>query len=78
MARRNACVQPATTSFGASRAVIKQGIPSASAAENVMNRIFQHLEAHHEEYGVALFILPVLVVSCAAIGIAHGLAWVFR
>lgn len=43
-----------------------------------MNRIFQHLEAHHEEYGVALFILPVLVVSCAAIGIAHGLAWVFR
>ncbi|WP_280155787.1 hypothetical protein [Piscinibacter sp. XHJ-5] len=43
-----------------------------------MNRIFQHLEAHHEEYGVALFILPALIVSCAAVGIVYGLVCAFR
>ena len=28
-----------------------------------MNNIWKYIEAHHEEYGVALFICPVLALA---------------
>ena len=32
-----------------------------------MKSVWKYIEAHHEEYGVALFIVPVLVVVLMAI-----------
>jgi len=32
-----------------------------------MESFWTHIEAHHEEYGAALFIVPVLVVVFVAI-----------
>jgi hypothetical protein len=43
-----------------------------------MKAICRYIEAHHEAYGVALFILPALALACMTIGIIDGLAWMFR
>jgi hypothetical protein len=37
-------------------------IAKPSLKESVMKSLWGYIEAHHKEYGVALFIVPVLVV----------------
>ena len=43
-----------------------------------MKGVWKYIEAHHEEYGVALFIIPVLLCALAAIGAGYGLASVLQ
>jgi hypothetical protein len=39
---------------------------------------WRHVEKHHDEYGAALFIMPVLVIALTVISICWGLAWLFQ
>jgi hypothetical protein len=43
-----------------------------------MKAAWQYIEKHHDEYGVALFVVPVLLVGLAVISIGCGLAWLFQ
>ena len=43
-----------------------------------MRAAWRHFEKHHDEYGVALFIMPVLLIALTGIGIGWGLAWLFQ
>jgi hypothetical protein len=36
-----------------------------------MEKIWKYIEAHHNEYGVALFIAPVLLLALAFTGIGY-------
>ncbi|WP_275685802.1 hypothetical protein [Scleromatobacter humisilvae] len=36
-------------------------------------KIWAYIEAHHEEYGVALFVLPVLLLTFVLGAAAYGL-----
>ena len=42
-----------------------------------MKAAWKYIEEHHEEYGVALFIMPVLLCACAVVGVGRFLAWLF-
>jgi hypothetical protein len=39
-----------------------------------MNAICEHIEWHHERYGVALFVVPVLLAAFGALSVGLGLA----
>ena len=61
--------------------------PAASRIRTVVGRVdlkdalaaaLSYLERHHEEYGVALFILPALLCPVVVISIACGVASLFR
>ena len=39
-----------------------------------MSKVWKHIERHHDEYGVALFIVPVLVFALAVVGVACALS----
>jgi hypothetical protein len=43
-----------------------------------MKAVWQYIKKHHEEYGVALFVVPALLVVFALISIGYGLAWLFQ
>jgi len=34
-----------------------------------MNNLWKYIEAHHEEYGVALFIIPALVLGLVVVAV---------
>jgi hypothetical protein len=40
--------------------------------------LWQYVEAHHEDFGVALFVIPVLLVGPAIVGICHCVAWLLH
>ena len=40
-------------------------------------KIWSWIEAHHEEFGCALFVLPVSLLGLIAVGIASGLSRLF-
>ncbi|MDB5871183.1 MAG: hypothetical protein JWQ07_625 [Ramlibacter sp.] len=42
-----------------------------------MNRVLMYVEEHHEEYGVALFVIPVLLGAFALVSVGCVLCWVF-
>lgn len=42
-----------------------------------MRAIWRYIETHHEQYGVALFVVPALLAAVALISLAYGLAWLF-
>jgi len=46
--------------------------------ENEMKAAWKYIEEHHKEYGVALFIVPVLLCACAVAGVGWFLAWVLQ
>jgi len=37
-------------------------------------KIWKYIETHHEEYGVALFVVPPLAVVCVVIGVGYAFA----
>ena len=43
-----------------------------------MKAAWKYIETHHEEYGVALFIIPVMLCACAVSGVGYFLAWVLQ
>jgi hypothetical protein len=43
-----------------------------------MKTAWKYIEAHHREYGVALFVVPVLLCACALAGMGCLLASVLR
>jgi hypothetical protein len=38
-------------------------------------KIWNYIETHHQDFGVGLFVLPVLLFVIAAAGVAQGAAW---
>lgn len=44
--------------------------------ENDLKAAWKYIEGHHEQYGAALFVIPVLVCACAVTGIGYCLVWV--
>lgn len=42
-----------------------------------MNSFWKYIEAHHEEYGIALFIVPVLLVVLIAISAVCAVSALF-
>ena len=42
-----------------------------------MKAVWRYIERHHGDYGVALFIVPALLVVLVVISIGYGLAWLF-
>jgi hypothetical protein len=42
-----------------------------------MNSFFKYIEAHHEEYGVALFIVPALAVVFIAVSVCCAVSALF-
>lgn len=40
--------------------------------------IWTYLEKHHEELGVALFVLPATFVGLLIAGLAHGISLLLR
>jgi hypothetical protein len=40
--------------------------------------MWEYIEAHHEDWGVALFIIPALMAGPALIGAWQCVAWLFR
>jgi hypothetical protein len=46
--------------------------------ENELNKVCRHIDEHHGQYGVALFIVPVLLGALALLSIVNFLAWVLR
>ena len=45
--------------------------PATTAAEAIM-KICTYVKAHHEDFGVALFVLPVTLLGLAIAGLAYG------
>ena len=45
--------------------------PATTTAEAIMN-ICTYVKAHHEDFGVALFVLPVTLLGLAIAGLAYG------
>ena len=43
-----------------------------------MKAAWKYIEEHHEQYGVALFVIPVLVCAFAVTGLGYFLAWVLQ
>ena len=43
-----------------------------------MKAAWKYIEQHHEEFGVALFVCPAVIVAGALIGIAYLVAWAFQ
>ena len=43
-----------------------------------MNTLWRYVEEHHEEYGVALFIVPVLLVVLTVVSIGWCVSRVFQ
>ena len=43
-----------------------------------MKAAWKYIEEHHREYGVALFVVPVLLFAGALAGMAYLLAWILR
>ena len=41
-------------------------------------KIWSYIDAHHEELGCALFVLPASVLGLLLTGIASGLSLLFR
>lgn len=41
-------------------------------------KIWSWIEAHHEEFGCALFVLPASLVGLLVVGLASGLSLLFR
>ena len=37
-------------------------------------KIWSYVEKHHEDFGVALFVLPVLLLGLAVAGAAYGMS----
>ena len=47
--------------------------PATTTAEAIMN-ICTYVKAHHEEFGVALFVLPVTLLGLAIAGLDYGIS----
>lgn len=43
-----------------------------------MKATWKYIEEHHEQFGAALFIVPVLACAAALIGVVCLLEWAFR
>ncbi len=43
-----------------------------------MKAAWKYIQEHHEEYGIALFIVPALLCALAAIGAAYGPTWLLQ
>jgi hypothetical protein len=43
-----------------------------------VKRFCNYIEHHHEEYGVALFVLPVFLAAFALLSIGCCVAWVIE
>ncbi|WP_275685200.1 hypothetical protein [Scleromatobacter humisilvae] len=41
-------------------------------------KIWSYIEAHHEEFGCALFVLPASVIGLVLTGIASGVSLLLR
>ena len=41
-------------------------------------KIWSYIEAHHEELGCALFVLPASLLGLVVVGIASGLSLLLR
>ena len=52
--------------------------PIAMFTRSTFLSAWRHVEKHHDEYGAALFIMPVLVIALTVISICWGLAWLFQ
>jgi hypothetical protein len=37
-------------------------------------KICTYVKAHHEDFGVALFVLPVMLIGLAIAGLAYGIS----
>jgi hypothetical protein len=46
--------------------------------ESNVKRLCNYIEHHHEEYGVALFVMPVLVAGFALFSIGCCVAWAIQ
>lgn len=45
---------------------------------NALKVVWQYIKRHHDEYGVALFVMPMLLVVFALVSIGYSLAWLFQ
>ena len=43
-----------------------------------MKTIYHYIDAHHEDFGVALFVLPAVVLPYLLIGIVYALVSVIQ
>jgi Tfp pilus assembly protein PilX len=43
-----------------------------------MKKVWAYIKRHHEEYGVALFVVPVLLIVLALIFVGDVFAWLFK
>ena len=51
-------------------------VPGVQGEEDEMKDASRYIEEHHEDWGVALFIVPVLLAAWAMMGVASLAAWV--
>ncbi|HEY9029035.1 MAG TPA: hypothetical protein VIO33_24950 [Burkholderiaceae bacterium] len=40
-----------------------------------MKTILRYVDQHHREYGVALFLLPALLLPCSVIAMVQAFLW---
>lgn len=38
-------------------------------------KFWRYIEVHHEEFGVAMFVLPALLAGMALVGAGYGISW---
>jgi hypothetical protein len=43
-----------------------------------MRATWKYIEEHHQQYGVGLFVVPVLLFAGALAGVGYLLAWMLR
>ena len=53
-------------------------VPGVQGEEDEMKAASRYIEEHHEDWGVALFIVPVLLAAWAMSGVASLAAWVLQ
>lgn len=44
---------------------------SRHGARHIMTKLWKYIEAHHEEFGAALFIVPALLIGLAMAGLMY-------
>ena len=41
-------------------------------------KLSQYIEAHHRDWGAALFVLPILVIPLALVGLCECFVWLLH
>jgi hypothetical protein len=65
-------------SYSEASALADLGASSTSKPWRCIVKIWSYIEAHHEEFGCALFVLPAAFLGLVIVGIVSGLSLLLR